>query len=65
MVDLILLEVEGCVVMVDCILLLMERLECCVVDVDGSAIGECTLLILVILTSLVELLCNVLRLHVK
>ncbi len=44
-VDLILLEVEGCVVMVDCTLLLLERLECCVVDVDMSAIGECTLLI--------------------
>ncbi len=33
--------------MVDCTLLLLERLECCVVDVDRSVIGECTLLILV------------------
>ncbi len=57
------MEVEGCVVMVDCTLLLLERLECCVVDVDRSAIGECTLLILVILTSLlVELLCDVSKL---
>ena len=40
MVDLILVEVEGCVVMVDCTLLLLERLECCVVDVDRSAIAE-------------------------
>ena len=57
--------VEGCVVMVDCTLLLgvllLELLECCVVDVDMSAIGTFTLLVLVIITSiLVELLCNVL-----
>ncbi len=41
-VDLILLVVEGCVVIVDCTLLLgvlfLEWLECCVVDVDMSAI---------------------------
>ena len=52
--------------MVNCTLLsgvlLLERSECRVVGVDRSAIGECTLLILVILTSLVEALCNVLGL---
>ena len=51
--------------MVDCTLLLgmvlLERLEFCVVDVDMSAIGKFTLLVLVILTSL---LLELLSMHV-